>query len=707
MPLTKLQFRPGINKETTSYSNEGGWFDMDKVRFRYGFPEKVGGWEKTSSTYFLGTCRALHPWVSLAGDRFIGVGTHLKYYINEGGAYQDVTPIRLTTSAGDVTFNASANTLSASVAIGDTSLALTSSSGFPSAGVIKINSEIIRYASISGNSLLGLERGFDSTTEAAHSSSAAVTCATLTVTDTAHGCENNDFVTFSGTATLGDQITANVLNQEYQISSIVSDNSYLIEAREVASLNSVTTPDGYDPTYVFATTSDSGNGGSSVVGAYQINTGLDTTLGGSGWGAGTWARGTWGSGASISTAVDSLRIWSHDNFGEDLLINVRDGGIYYWDKSANAGVTFGRAVELSSLVGANTTPTIAKKVLVSDRDRHIIAFGCDSQDNIGTQDPLLIRFSSQESLTDWASTATNTAGDLRIGSGSEIVTAVETRQQVLVFTDVSLHAMQFLGPPFTFGINTLSENTTIAGPLAAIAIEDNVFWMGAEEFYVYGGAVQRLPCSVRDYVFSDINSDQIEKVTASTNTAFSEIWWFYPSSSSTENDRYVVYNYEQQIWYYGTLARTCWLDRGVETFPIAASTDHALYYHELGTDDGSTIPASGITAFIESSQMDIGDGDQFVFLRRLIPDMTFRDSTNQTPQATMTLKARNYPGGAYLQTNSKTVEKTASVPVEQFTDQVNVRLRGRSFAFKIETTDTGIAWRLGSPRVEIQSDGMR
>jgi len=707
MPLTKLQFRPGINKETTSYSNEGGWFDMDKVRFRYGFPEKVGGWEKTSSTYFLGTCRALHPWVSLAGDRFIGVGTHLKYYINEGGAYQDVTPIRLTTSAGDVTFNASANTLSASVAIGDTSLALTSSSGFPSAGVIKINSEIIRYASISGNSLLGLERGFDSTTEAAHSSSAAVTCATLTVTDTAHGCENNDFVTFSGAATLGDQITATVLNQEYQISSIVSDNSYLIEAREVASLNSITTPDGYDPTYVFATTSDSGNGGSSVVGAYQINTGLDTTLGGSGWGAGTWARGTWGSGASISTAVDSLRIWSHDNFGEDLLINVRDGGIYYWDKSANAGVTFGRAVELSSLGGANTTPTIAKKVLVSDRDRHIIAFGCDSQDNIGTQDPLLIRFSSQESLTDWASTATNTAGDLRIGSGSEIVTAVETRQQVLVFTDVSLHAMQFLGPPFTFGINTLSENITIAGPLAAIAIEDNVFWMGAEEFYVYGGAVQRLPCSVRDYVFSDINSDQIEKVTASTNTAFSEIWWFYPSSSSTENDRYVVYNYEQQIWYYGTLARTVWLDRGVETFPIAASTDHALYYHELGTDDGSTIPPSGITAFIESSQMDIGDGDQFVFLRRLIPDLTFRDSTNQTPQATMTLKARNYPGGAYLQTNSKTVEKTASVPVEQFTDQVNVRLRGRSFAFKIETTDTGIAWRLGSPRVEIQSDGMR
>ena len=707
MPLTKLQFRPGINRETTSYSNEGGWFDMDKVRFRFGFPEKIGGWQKSSATYFLGTCRALHPWVALNGERYLGVGTHLKYYINEGGAYQDITPIRATTAAGDVTFTANANTLGADLAIGDTSMTLSSATGFPDTGVVKVNSEIIRYASISGNSLLGLERGYDGTTEAAHSSTNAVTCATLIVSDTAHGCENDDFVTFSDAATLGDQITADVLNQEYQIASIVDDNNYLIEAREVASLNSITTTTGYDPTYVFATTADSASGGASTVGTYQINTGLDTTIGGAGWGAGTWSRGTWGSAAPISVATSTLRIWSHDNFGEDLLLNVRDGGIYYWDKSTQAGITFGRAVELSSLAGADTTPTIAKKVLVSDRDRHVIAFGCDPQDDIGTQDPLLIRFSSQESLTDWAATATNTAGDLRIGSGSEIVTALETRQQVLVFTDVSLHAMQFLGPPFTFGINTLSENITIASPLSAVAIEDNVFWMGAEEFYTYGGAVQRLPCTVRDYVFSDINKDQLDKVTASTNTAFSEIWWFYPSASSSENDRYVVYNYQQQIWYYGTLSRTCWLDRGVETFPVAASTDHALYYQELGNDDGSYAPPTGINAYIESSQIDIGDGDQFAFIRRMIPDMTFRDSTNETPQATMTLKARNFPGGAYLQSNAKVVEKTASVPVEQFTNQVHVRLRGRSFAFRIESTDTGIAWRLGSPRVDVQADGMR
>ena len=707
MPLTKLQFRPGINRETTSYSNEGGWFDMDKVRFRFGFPEKIGGWQKSSATYFLGTCRALHPWVALNGERYLGVGTHLKYYINEGGAYQDITPIRATTAAGDVTFTANANTLGADLAIGDTSMTLSSATGFPDTGIVKVNSEIIRYASISGSTLLGLERGYDGTTEAAHSSTDAVTCATLIVNDTAHGCENDDFVTFTGAATLGDQITADVLNQEYQIASIVDDDNYLIEAREVASLNSITTTNGYDPTYVFATTADSASGGASTVGTYQINTGLDTTIGGAGWGAGTWSRGTWGSAAPISTATASLRIWSHDNFGEDLLINVRDGGIYYWDKSTQAGVTFGRAVELSGLAGASTTPTIAKKVIVSDRDRHVIAFGCDAEESIGTQDPLLIRFSSQESLTDWSATPTNTAGDLRIGSGSEIVTAIETRQQILVFTDVSLHAMQYLGPPFTFGINTLSENITIAGPLAAVAIEDNVFWMGAEEFYTYGGAVQRLPCTVRDYVFSDINSTQIDKVTASTNTAFSEIWWFYPSASSSENDRYVVYNYQQQIWYYGTLSRTCWLDRGVETFPVAASPDHALYYQELGNDDGSYATPTGITAYIESSQIDIGDGDQFAFIRRLIPDLTFRDSTNETPQATMTLKARNFPGGAYLQTNSKVVEKTASVPVEQFTDQVHVRLRGRSFAFRIESTDTGIAWRLGSPRVDVQADGMR
>ena len=704
MPLTKLQFRPGINRETTSYTNEGGWFDMDKVRFRFGYPEKIGGWIKQSATNFLGTCRALHPWIALDGSNYLGVGTHLKYYINEGGGYNDITPIRATTSAGDVTFSASANTLNANVAIVDTSITLSSTSGFPESGRIKIDSEVITYAALSGNDLIGCTRGVDGTVAATHTSGAAVTCATLIVSDTAHGALENDFVTFSGASTLGDAITADVLNQEYQITAVIDVDSYQIEAREVSTINSITTSTGLNPTYVFATSSDSGSGGASVVGTYQINTGLDTTIVGNGWGAGTWSRGTWGSSTPLTASGQTLRIWSHDNFGEDLIINVRDAGIYYWDKTNGTST---RAVDITSLAGSNLAPTIAKQVLVSDRDRHVIAFGCDPETDIGTQDPLLIRFSDQENILEWASTVENTAGDLRLGSGSEIVTAIETRQQVLVFTDVSLHAMQYLGPPFTFGINEISTNITVAGPLAAIAVEDNVFWMGAEEFYVYGGAVQRLPCSVRDYVFSDINKDQLEKVTAATNTAFSEVTWFYPSSASSENDRYVTYNYDQKVWYYGTLARTVWLDRGVNSDPVAAGTDHSLYFHEIGFDDGSTSPASAITAYIESSQMDLGEGEQFVFMKRLIPDMTFRDSSNPTPSATMTLKVRNFPGSNYSNSNSSSVAKTSSVPVEQFTDQIFVRLRGRSFAFRIESEDTGVAWRLGSPRVEVRPDGRR
>ena len=704
MPLTKLQFRPGINRETTSYSNEGGWFDMDKVRFRFGYPEKIGGWIKQSTNTFLGSCRALHPWIALDGSNFLGVGTHLKYYINEGGAYNDITPIRFTTSAGDVTFSASANTLSAGIdAVVDT-IPLTSASGFPASGRIKIDNEIITYALVSGNNLTGCVRGVDNTVAASHASSAAVTCATIIVTDPDHGALENDFVTYSGAATLGGAITADVLNQEYEVTYVINSSSYQIEARTVSTINSITTTSGINQTYVFATSADSGNGGSSVIGAYQINTGLDTTIVGTGWGAGTWSRGAWGSGASLATSGQTLRIWSHDNFGEDLIINVRDGDIFYWDKTNGLA---NRAVELASLAGASSAPTIAKQVMVSDRDRHVIAFGCDSELEPGVQDPLLIRFSDQENITQWQSRVDNTAGDLRIGSGSKIITAVETRQQILVFTDVSLHAMQFLGPPFTFGINAISENITIASPLAAIAVEDNVYWMGAEEFYAYGGAVQRIPCSVRDYVFTNINNDQLEKVTAGLNTAFSEVTWFYPSANSSENDSYVTYNYDQKIWYYGLMSRTCWLDRGVNNDPLAASSDHYLYFQEIGFDDGSTSPATGITSYIESSQMDLGEGDQFAFMRRLIPDLTFRDSTSPSPQATMTLKVRNFPGGNYLSSDSRSVVKTASIPVEQFTEQVFVRLRGRSFAFRIESEDTGVGWRLGSPRVDVRPDGRR
>jgi hypothetical protein len=640
MPLTKLQFRPGVNRETTSYTNEGGWFDSDKVRFRAGLPEKIGGWVKTSIYSFLGICRALHTWVTLGGSRLTGVGTSEKYYINEGGQYYDITPLRVTTAAGDVTFTA-----------------------------------------LNGS-------------------------AVLTVTDAAHGAVVNDFVTFSGAVSLGGQITAGVLNQEYQITEIVDDSNYKVQARVAGtSIQSITVDGQLSPTLVLADGSDTGNGGASVVGAYQINTGLTLAVAGTGWGAGTWGRSTWGSGIT-STVTNELRVYTQDNFGEDLIFNVRDGNIYYWDVSAYALGT-DRAVALSTLGTDATTPTVAKQVLVSDRDRHVIAFGCDSETNPGVQDPLLIRFSSQESLTTWTATVENTAGDLRVGVGSEIVCAVETRQQILVFTDVSLHAMQFLGPPFTFGIDQISENITIAGPIAAKAVDDMVFWMGVEEFYIYTGQVQKLPCTVRSYIFNDFNLEQKELVTAALNSSFGEVWWFYPSSASTEIDKYVIYNYEEQVWSYGSLVRTFWLDRGVNDYPIAAGTDGYLYNQEFGLNDGSTSPASPITSFIESSQLSIGEGTDFVFLTRLIPDVTFDASTDAAASLNMTLQTRNYPGGNYLQTNASAVTQTATTPVEQFTTEAFVRLRGRSFALKVDSNTADIQWRLGSPRVEVRPDGRR
>jgi len=713
MPLTKLQFKPGVNRETTSYTNEGGWFDVDKVRFRFGYPEKIGGWTKYTGEAFLGTCRALHPWSALDGTSYIGVGTHLKYYILEGTQYYDITPIRLTTSAGDATFAGGADTLDGAIDATAESIVIDSATGFAASGRIKIGSEEITYASISSVTLLGCARGQNGTTAAAHDDGAAVGCCTITVTENGHGALADDFVTFADSATLGGVITAAVLDQEYQITSIVSANAYQIEARTVSSIGSITTTEGLNATFVFANTSDTGSGGTATVAAYQINTGLDTTIVGNGWNAGFWGRGTWNSATDLSVSGQHLRIWSHDNFGEDLIINDRDGGVFYWDKSDGTGVRAKNLADDLSIGTRTSVPTIATKIIMSDRDRHVIAFGCDG---LGTssatggdtvQNPLLIRFSSQENPVDWFPSTVNTAGDLQISTGSKIVTAIETRQQILVFTDVSLHSLQFLGPPFTFGLSMLSNNLTIASPLAVVAVEDTVFWMGQEEFYSYAGTVNRLPCTVRDYVFSDFNVFQLDKVTASSNTAFSEVWWFYPSASSSENDRYVVFNYQQNIWYYGTLDRTVWLDRGINADPIAAAPDHYLYAHETGFDDGSTEPASAISARIESSQIDMGEGDDFVFMSRMIPDITFRDSTADFPSATMTLQARNFPGGLYLQNQAKSVTRTSTIPIEQWTQQINLRLRGRAFSLKLESTDTGVGWRLGTPRVDLRMDGKR
>ena len=744
MPLQKLQFQPGINKESTSYSNEGGWYDMDKVRFRMGYPEKIGGWTKVGSNSFLGSCRALHSWRTIGLDNYLGLGTSEKYYIESGQGYYDITPIRATVPpnsnmtvtpsgvyatasvGGTATVNVDIGQVTNDAATGQVGQAVVNTDGADVVALVPVSDSLsatggIGSVTVGGNidasvTLEGVEATAGVTAPATVGVTESVPVITFTATDgsstivvnhASHGAVNGDFVTFTEVESLGGNITADILNQEYQvvIDTTTTSDTYKIVAREVASLSDITVDGEYTPTPVTANASDTGNGGNFVIGAYQINVGLDTSIFGNGWGAGTWSRGAWGSAASIDALTDTLRLWTHDNFGEDLIINTFTGGIYYWDASVGSPLTT-RAVELSELTGSIDAPVVANKIIVSDVDRHVIAFGANPLSST-TQDPLLIRFSDQENALDWRPTTTNTAGDLLVGSGSRIVTAVETRQQILVFTDVSIHAMQYLGPPFTFGINMISENVTIASPNAAIGIEDNIFWMGKNEFYIYGGAVQKLPCTVRDYVFSDFNFNQIEKVFAASNTAFSEVWWYYPSANSDTIDRYVVYNYQQNIWYYGTLARGAWIDRGVQENPIAAGIDGYLYSHENGFDDGSQNPATGISAYIESSQFDLGDGNNFSFVSRIIPDVTFRNSTEGSPSVTFTMKARNFPGGNYLQEDDSAVTKTATVPVEQFTNQAYVRLRGRSMALRVESSETGMTWRLGSPRMDVRQDGRR
>ena len=619
MPLQKLQFRPGIVRDTTNYTNEGGWFDGDKVRFRLGLPETIGGWTRFTTTALLGVCRDLHSWTSLSGTKYVGAGTNLKLYVVVGNDPVDITPIRATTTAGDVTFAAT-----------------------------------------------------DGST-------------TLTVTDTGNGVFLNDFVTFSGAVSLGGAITAGVLNQEYQVTSIADADTYTITSA------------------VTANASDTGNGGTAVIGAYQINTGLDSSASGSGWGAGVWGRGTWSSPADVTVPGAQLRLWSMDNFGEDLIANVRGGGIYYWNTSSGTGT---RAVDIASLSG-NNQPEVANIVLVSERDRHVIAFGCDPQGDPGNQDPLIIRFSDQESFTDWEARDNNTAGELRIGTGSEIIAAVQTKQQVIVFTDRSVSALQFIGAPFTFGLTEVSTNTSIASQNAAVAFGDDVYWMGDQSFYRYDGNVRPISCPVEEYVFSGMNISQQAKVTAADNSKFNEVWWFYPSASSDTNDKYVIYNYVENSWYYGDLARTAWSDNAVSNLPIAASTDGYLYFHENGLDDGSTNPPSAIKSYIESSTMDIGDGDQFMFLSRLLPDLAFRNSTAAAPLATFTVSARDFPGDSFGQTNSGGAVRSATAPVEQFTEQLFFRLRGRSMSLKIESDNVGTQWRLGTPRADIRPDGRR
>ena len=626
MPLSKFQLRPGIDREGTSYDTEGGWFDVNLVRFNKGRPQKVGGWRKANDTTFSGTCRALHAWVSLAGTRYLGLGTTCKYYIEEGGTtFTDITPIRLTTGNNEISF-----------------------------------------AAANGSSV-------------------------LTVTDTAHGAVVGDFVTYSGCASLGGLIVASVLNQEYEINGVTSVNVYTITAKNTSGVT------------VTANSSDSGNGQGTVVGAYQINCGLDVYVNSTGWGVSTWGDSTWGSSSSI-TEAGQLRLWTHDHFGQDLIINPRAGGVFYWSESEFTSNSQIRAVNLSTKTGANLVPTVGLQTLVSNTDRHVIVLGADpivGGVRTGVIDPMLIAFSDQENALDFEPLTTNTAGDLRLDEGSLIVGAVKSRQEVLIWTDTALYSMQFIGPPYTFGINLLNNDSGLASPNAAVNTPPGVFWMGQENFYTYNGSVQKVPCNVLSYVFDDFNDGQIFKVVGFSNSKFDEVGWFYCSSNSLEIDRYVMYDYVYKIWTYGQLSRTAWLDEGIVNYPRATSSNY-LYQHEFGyNDDGS--PMTNV--FIESSDFDIGEGEQFAFLSKIIPDVKFLNN-GESGLVNLVLKTRNFPGDSLTTNSTNAIAST--------TQQAHIRGRARQGVIRLESDDTNTnssnddtGWRLGATRIDVKSDGRR
>jgi hypothetical protein len=631
MPFIQLKFKPGLNRDQTNYSNEGGWYECDKIRFRSGYPEKLGGWVKYTFETLVGTCRQMFTWFTTFGDDLMALGTNSKAFIDAGGNLFDVTPLRATTTAGDVTFAATA-----------------------------------------GSSI-------------------------LTVTDTANGAQAGDFVTFSGAVSLGGNITAAVLNQNYEVASVINANNYTIVAKDTSG----------NP--VVAAVGDSGDGGVAVIGYYEIYSGNSGGVFGYGWGTSTWSRGAWGSGSSAPVDIGQTD-WFFDNFDNDLVMNQRTNGkgaIYYWARGVLSDPSVAlntRAVLLSSLAGANEVPVLAGQILVSQNDKHLLAFGAVpyGSSSESDYDPLLIRWANQDEPTEWEPTPTNSAGFLRVSRGSVIVRAFPTRQEIVVFTDSGLYSLQFLGTTDVFGLQEIATNISIISPRAVASSNNVVFWMGRDKFYIYDGRVQTLATTLWTHVFRDLNYDQSQQIIAGTNEGFNEVWWFYPSQNSQTIDSYVIYNYVEQIWYYGSMARTAWLDSGLRAFPQAVGGEF-IYNHESGVNDD----ALPMTSFIKSSDFDIGDGEQFMLSRRIIPDIKFNGSNttqNATPTATLTLYPRRFPGSAEITEPPSSVIETTT---DQYTNEVFIRARGRSMALKVGSEELGVNWQVGNVRLDARQDGKR
>ena len=617
MPLQKLALKPGVNRENTRYTSEGGWYESDKIRFRQGTPEKIGGWQRISAATFLGVCRSLWNWVTLGSQNLIGVGTNLKFYIENGGAYSDITPLRATVTLTNP---------------------FTTTSGSPTVSVVDANGGYI----------------------------------------------SGDFVTFSGASAVGGL----TLNGEYQLTiDTTAINTYFITASSNAS--------------------SSATGGGTVTAAYQINTGAASVTPLTGWGAGPWSAGAWGVGVPSDVQI---RLWSQANFGEDLIFAPRGGDIYFWD--ATAGLT-SRGVTLASIapVGANV-PSVQDLILVSDISRFVFCFGCNDLAS-ATKNPMLIRWSDQENATQWTPAATNQAGSLQLSRGAEIIAAKQARQEVLVWSDSALYALQYVGAPVVWGAQLVGENISIASQNAVAYANGVAFWMGIDKFYMYDGRAQPLPCNLRKFIFNDFNTAQYRQVFAGTVESYHEVWWFYCSAESDTADRYVVYNYLDNIWYYGTMDRTAWLDSGLRDYPLAATYSNNLVNQEEGVDDNELGASTPIHAYASTAEFDLDDGHQFNFIWRVLPDITFDGSTTESPSAVMTLLPMQNSGSGYNSpasvggSNNGTITRSAVLPIEKFTEQLNTRVRGRQMTMKIESTEAGVTWQLGSPRLDMRPDGRR
>lgn len=631
MPLIKLEFRPGVDRDATSYSSEGGWYVVNLVRFHSGFPEKIGGWASSAIGYFYGVCRQMFNWITSYNDNILFMGTNLKTYLEVGGNYYDITPLRataptMTTPNTDNCINTLINSTTVTIKLG-----------------------------------------------------------------AVHNATTGNFVTLSGVVGPIGGISAASFNKNFQITVLNSTDFTIV----------------VDTT---ATSTVVNSGGVVIVISYEIDTGYASATAGYGWGTSTWSRSTWGSGSTKPILLPQ-QDWFADNFNNDLVFNLRNGAIYYWARGviADANTSLNtRGVLLSTIAAASDVPLAAMQVMMSQQSQHLLAFGCTTYG--GTDfDPMLIRWANQGDPGNWTPLVTNSAGFLRLSRGSMIVRALATRQEILVWTDSNLYTLQFLGTADVFGVQEYADNVSIMSPRACASASNVTYWMGKDKFYSYSGTVDTLPCTLRQHVFENINYDQSGQVVCGTNERWNEIWWFYPSKDATWNDSYVVYNHAEKVWYYGSLVRTAWLDTPLRTYPMAAYTPEAAitsgiqYNHEYGLDaDGSAMDA-----YIESSDFDIGDGDQFMLTKRIIPDIDFSESTATAPEAYITLYNHRNPGAAYQADAADTKLVISNASLTEYTTQVFIRSRSRQMAMRVGSNTTGVQWQLGSCRLDAKPDGKR